>query len=95
MNARHLQTLQPPTTTQLPLQGSQAYAKALSKAGILTQEEADTIVAGLSKVADEWKAGTFVIKQVGCCAALTSLHTSHMKHIQWWSLSTARAGALL
>jgi hypothetical protein len=32
------------------LQGSQAYAKALAKAGILTQEEADTIVLGLSKV---------------------------------------------
>lgn len=45
------------------IRGSQAYAKALSKAGILTQEEATTIVAGLSKVHDEWKAGVFVIKQ--------------------------------
>jgi argininosuccinate lyase len=49
----------------LLLQGSQAYAKALAKAGILTQEESDTIVDGLSKVAEEWKAGAFVIKQVG------------------------------
>lgn len=32
------------------LQGSQAYAKALAKAGILTDEEAATIVEGLSKV---------------------------------------------
>lgn len=31
------------------VQGSQAYAKALAKAGVLTQEEADTIVEGLSK----------------------------------------------
>jgi hypothetical protein len=31
-------------------QGSQAYAKALAKAGILTQEEAETIVEGLDKV---------------------------------------------
>jgi argininosuccinate lyase len=31
-------------------QGSQAYAKALSKAGILTGEEAATIVDGLDKV---------------------------------------------
>lgn len=31
-------------------QGSQAYAKALSKAGILTKEEAATIVDGLDKV---------------------------------------------
>jgi hypothetical protein len=34
----------------LCLQGSQAYAKALAKAGILTQEESETIVAGLDKV---------------------------------------------
>ena len=33
----------------LCLQGSQAYAKALSKAGVLTTEEAATIVEGLSK----------------------------------------------
>lgn len=46
------------------MQGSQAYAKALSKCGILTAAEADTIVKGLSEVAAEWKAGTFVIKQV-------------------------------
>jgi hypothetical protein len=36
------------------LQGSQAYAKALAKAGILTQEEAETIVRGLSKVWPAW-----------------------------------------
>jgi argininosuccinate lyase len=30
-------------------QGSQAYAKALAKAGVLTEEEAATIVEGLSK----------------------------------------------
>eukprot|EP00877_Chromochloris_zofingiensis_P009694 jgi/Chrzof1/4979/Cz15g07080.t1 len=44
-------------------QGSQAYAKALSKVGILTQDEAQTIVDGLSQVADEWRNGKFVIKQ--------------------------------
>lgn len=37
-------------TTRNTRQGSQAYAKALSKAGILTAEEADTIVGGLDKV---------------------------------------------
>lgn len=31
------------------LQGSQAYAKALAKAGVLTEEEATTIVEGLAK----------------------------------------------
>eukprot|EP00195_Chlamydomonas_chlamydogama_P005529 CAMPEP_0202894386 /NCGR_PEP_ID=MMETSP1392-20130828/3805_1 /ASSEMBLY_ACC=CAM_ASM_000868 /TAXON_ID=225041 /ORGANISM="Chlamydomonas chlamydogama, Strain SAG 11-48b" /LENGTH=478 /DNA_ID=CAMNT_0049579073 /DNA_START=213 /DNA_END=1649 /DNA_ORIENTATION=- len=45
------------------IRGSQAYAKALAKAGILTNDEAATIVEGLSKVAEEWKAGSFVIKQ--------------------------------
>lgn len=45
------------------IRGSQAYAKALSKVGILTQEEATTIVQGLSTIAEEWKAGAFTIKQ--------------------------------
>ncbi|GLI61286.1 hypothetical protein VaNZ11_003637 [Volvox africanus] len=44
------------------IKGSQAYAKALAKAGILTHEEAATIVDGLSKVAEEWKVGSFVVK---------------------------------
>jgi len=45
------------------IEGSQAYAKALAKAGILTQEESATIVKGLGQVADEWAAGKFEIKQ--------------------------------
>ncbi|KAG2493597.1 hypothetical protein HYH03_008115 [Edaphochlamys debaryana] len=45
------------------IKGSQAYAKALAKAGILTQDEANTIVTGLGTIAEEWKAGAFVIKQ--------------------------------
>ena len=32
------------------LQGSQAYAKALAKCGILSKEESEQIVAGLGKV---------------------------------------------
>ncbi|KAI3432886.1 hypothetical protein D9Q98_010468 [Chlorella vulgaris] len=44
------------------VRGSQAYAKALAKAGVLTEEEASTIVEGLSKVAGEWEAGSFEIK---------------------------------
>ena len=31
------------------MQGSQAYAKALAKAGVLTEEEAAQIVEGLAK----------------------------------------------
>jgi argininosuccinate lyase len=44
------------------VQGSTAYAKALVKAGILTQDEADTIVNGLAQVGSEWEAGKFEIK---------------------------------
>lgn len=45
------------------VQGSKAYAKALVKAEILTQEEADTIVGGLDKVGAEWEAGAFEVKR--------------------------------
>ncbi|KAL4446257.1 hypothetical protein ABPG77_003064 [Micractinium sp. CCAP 211/92] len=44
------------------IRGSQAYAKALAKAGVLTDDEAKTIVEGLSKVGEEWAAGAFEIK---------------------------------
>ena len=36
------------------MRGSQAYARALAKAGVLTEEEAGTLVAGLDSVAEEW-----------------------------------------
>jgi argininosuccinate lyase len=53
----------PPPKKQPPKsQGSQAYARALSVAGILTADEASTIVAGLDKVAAEWAAGAFLVK---------------------------------
>ena len=44
------------------IEGSQAYARALSKTSVLTETEAAEIVAGLDAVAAEWKACTFVIK---------------------------------
>ena len=44
------------------LQGSQAYARGLARAGILTNAEAEQIIAGLEQVADEWRRGEFVIK---------------------------------
>lgn len=44
------------------IQGSQAYARGLARAGILTNEEAEQIVAGLERVADEWRQGEFVLK---------------------------------
>ena len=45
------------------MQGSQAYVKALNKAGVVTEDEAASIVDGLDKVAKEWQDGTFEIKQ--------------------------------
>jgi argininosuccinate lyase len=39
--------------------GSQAYARALARAGIISQPEADQIVAGLGKVAEEWAEDSF------------------------------------
>ena len=47
---------------QADLRGSQAYARALSRAGILTAAEADQLVDGLKQVAAEWAAGAFVIR---------------------------------
>lgn len=43
------------------MQGSQAYAKALAKASVLTEEEAKQIVEGLSAVEKEWEADQFKI----------------------------------
>ncbi len=43
------------------MQGSQAYAKALAKAGVLTAEEASTLVDGLDSVAEEWRSGSFKV----------------------------------
>ncbi len=41
--------------------GSVAYAQALARAGVLTEQEAAAIVAGLGKVKAEFDAGLFVI----------------------------------
>mmetsp|Transcript_27565 Transcript_27565/g.57677 ORF Transcript_27565/g.57677 Transcript_27565/m.57677 type:complete len:469 (-) Transcript_27565:4832-6238(-) len=44
------------------LRGSIAYAKAICKAGIITEAERDQLVEGLGKVREEWASGTFVEK---------------------------------
>lgn len=45
------------------VQGSKAYARALEKVGLLTSDEAKTIVDGLDTVGGEWEKGAFEIKQ--------------------------------
>jgi len=42
--------------------GSQAYARALARSGIIRGDEAETLVAGLEQVAGEWSAGTFALR---------------------------------
>ena len=44
------------------IRGSVAYAKAIGKVGIITQEEVDLIVEGLGKVHKEWEEGKFETK---------------------------------
>lgn len=46
----------------LSTQGSKAYARALAKASILSQEEADIIAHGLDHVGEEWESGKFEVK---------------------------------
>ena len=46
---------------RVDLSGSQAYARALERAGLLTAAEAEQIVDGLEQVAGEWARGEFAI----------------------------------
>lgn len=41
--------------------GSEAYARALQKTGIITETETKEILEGLEKVRKEWAAGEFVV----------------------------------
>ncbi|RIB29559.1 argininosuccinate lyase [Gigaspora rosea] len=42
--------------------GSQAYAKALAKRGIITSNECELLVDGLKKVLEEWRSNSFKIQ---------------------------------
>ncbi len=46
---------------QVDIAGSQAYARALDRGGLLTAAEAEQIVTGLDQVAEEWAHGEFAI----------------------------------
>ena len=48
---------------QADLRGSQAYARALGRAGILMANEVAQIVGGLDQVAAEWSAGEFQVRE--------------------------------
>ena len=61
---------------QVDIRGSQAYAHALARAGLLTANEAEEIVAGLERVADEWRAGQFEIR-----AGDEDIHTANERRL--------------
>lgn len=44
---------------KVDVEGSMAYARALGRAGVLTQEEVKTLVSGLERVAAEFREGEF------------------------------------
>lgn len=58
------------------IRGSIAFAKANALAGIITQNEADQMVAGLEQVGKEWEAGTFEIK-----AGDEDIHTANERRL--------------
>ncbi len=58
------------------LRGSQAYARALARTGIITDSEAAEIVAGLDQVAAEWQAGQFTL-----VASDEDIHTANERRL--------------
>jgi argininosuccinate lyase len=46
---------------QVDIRGSQAYARALGRAGLLTAPEVEQLVTGLDQVAEEWAQGAFTL----------------------------------
>lgn len=56
--------------------GSQAYAAALARAGIITQAEAARLVEGLDQVAGEWRQGRFEIR-----AGDEDIHTANERRL--------------
>ncbi len=61
---------------QADIRGSQAYALALARAGLLTANEAEQIVAGLEQVAGEWRAEQFEVK-----AGDEDIHTANERRL--------------
>ncbi|WFD36189.1 argininosuccinate lyase [Malassezia cuniculi] len=59
------------------IRGSQAYARALIGCGILTEKEAEEIVAGLDRVGNEWREGTFKIE-----ADDEDIHTANERRLK-------------
>ncbi|NXT70613.1 ARLY2 lyase, partial [Chaetops frenatus] len=63
--------------SEVDIQGSRAYAKALQKAGILSKTELEKILSGLEKVSEEWSKGVFVLKQTD-----EDIHTANERRLK-------------
>ncbi|ORZ32052.1 argininosuccinate lyase [Catenaria anguillulae PL171] len=57
--------------------GSQAYAKALARTGLISQQECDLLVSGLAQVGQEWANGSFAIDPV----ADEDIHTANERRL--------------
>ncbi|KDD74753.1 fumarate lyase [Helicosporidium sp. ATCC 50920] len=58
------------------IRGSQAYARALARAKVLTPSEADAIVRGLEEVGEEWRSGKFQV-----VAGDEDIHTANERRL--------------
>ncbi|XP_010571884.1 PREDICTED: argininosuccinate lyase isoform X2 [Haliaeetus leucocephalus] len=75
--------------SEVDVQGSMAYAKALEKAGILSKTELEKILSGLEKISEEWSKGVFVVTQSD-----EDIHTANERRLKGWELIGDIAGKL-
>ncbi|XP_069827300.1 argininosuccinate lyase [Dendropsophus ebraccatus] len=59
------------------VRGSQAYVKALEKAGLVSKSEMEQIVTGLDQIHEEWSLGTFVLTK-----ADEDIHTANERRLK-------------
>uniref|UniRef100_A0A8U8BTJ0 Uncharacterized protein n=1 Tax=Geospiza parvula TaxID=87175 RepID=A0A8U8BTJ0_GEOPR len=63
--------------SEVDIQGSMAYAKALEKAGILSKTELEKILSGLEKISEEWSKGVFGVIQTD-----EDIHTANERRLK-------------
>ncbi|NXY61352.1 ARLY2 lyase, partial [Callaeas wilsoni] len=63
--------------SEVDIQGSMAYAKALEKSGILSKTELEKILGGLEKISEEWSQGVFVLTQTD-----EDIHTANERRLK-------------
>uniref|UniRef100_A0A8D2MV61 Fumarate lyase N-terminal domain-containing protein n=1 Tax=Zonotrichia albicollis TaxID=44394 RepID=A0A8D2MV61_ZONAL len=63
--------------SEVDIQGSMAYAKALEKAGILSKTELEKILSGLEKISEEWSKGVFAVIQTD-----EDIHTANERRLK-------------